>query len=570
MSRSYEIEVKFNNFKSHYSQEGVKFKASKPITVIAGPNGEGKSNLIEALLLGVGNHINSSSKLKKGSSFNEEVLINKSPEIKTTYSEILFDDLVKKGLHSKKSVISYPERFSPKDVVSFNKKVSNISTVVNRKLNGLSRQLIKSDLKISKFRYSTKIRKNEIDHLDLIYLNNDMSITDLFVKYVAQTYTEEINSIQGTRGKTEYYDSILNYFPEEGRIIRDVDNGKFEEKYMKQRFITSSLPTGAKKECLLYIMGMLSKKHQNKKDWMSVILVDEIESGLHITRKKKLVDALINACKKDEYVKNHMRLILTTHSPIIYSELNKHPELVDTHYVLREPNKSSIIHKTDQIFEGNGLVEKKILSELGLNVYDIPNQILFVEGPTDKLFFNQVFDQVYIQPFYTCNINKVLQDFISSFPITRSKEYLSLVDKNGLKSLNEDVEKLISNDELGISFKTDEIGFNSLEEFIYGIDVSSGGKDSTIWNKIEKKEKEWSKLLPDELSGKLNARLARRKLERKGRDGIRSYFERNIKRNKNLRELYTFVGENYKDMLEQSERDKITKLSNKWKLKIKK
>lgn len=569
-NKLYTITTELKNIKSYYGTNTIRFEVIKPITIIAGPNGEGKSNLIEGILFGLGNYIGRSPKLKKTSNFFKEIVISTSPMIKTTFNEIIFSDLIKRGLHSKKSDIGLPERFLPVEMISHKKSLGNISTIVQRISNRFNGIVGKSTVRISKSGHKANIEKNTLEHLDLIYLNTDNILYDFFVKYIGQTYTEEINKIQGKRGQNEYFNRILNYFPEENdRLIQDVESGRFEEKYYQGRFISSSLPTGAKKECLLYALGILREMHQNKKDWISVIIVDEIESGLHINRKKKIIDALVSAIQNDEIIKNHIKIILSTHSPVIYSELQKHPEIVDTYFVLREQNKPSFIYKQGDNVEDQDLVEKRILSELGLNIYELPNKILFVEGPTDKLFFEEVFDEVFVQPFYTCNINRMVRDFISSFPIVRSKEYKVLVDKSGYRQIKQHIDEIQEDTRLDISFKVGDIGCNSMEEFLFDIDISGGGQVSTIWNKIEAKVDHWNSLLKD--SEKINIDFPRVKkaFEAKDRDGLKIFLKQNIKKNQKVRHLYTFIGRNYKELLSEQKITLLKKFGKDSKLKMK-
>ncbi|MDX2361514.1 MAG: AAA family ATPase [Crocinitomicaceae bacterium] len=568
--KSYSITTELKNVKSHYGAAPISFEANKPLTVIAGPNGEGKSNLIEAILFGLGNYIGRSIKLKKESSFFKEISISSSPSIKTSFNEMVFSDLIKKGLHSKKSEISFPERFLPQEMISHGKSQATITTTIHRISKRTTGVVGRSKLVVKKAGYDASIEKNTLEHLDLIYLNTDNILNDLFVKFVGQSYTEEINKIQGKRGQNLYFRKILDYYPEENdRLIQDVESGKFEEKYNSGKFISSSLPTGAKKECLLYMMGILRQMHSDKTDWLSVIVIDEVESGLHVNRKKKIVDALISAIQNDDVLKNHVRIILSTHSPVIYSELQKHPEIVDTYFILRDVNKPSVVYKQGDDVGNSELFEKRILSELGLNVYDLPGKLLFVEGPTDKLFFNEVFNEVHIQPFYTCNINKMVRDFISAFPIVRSKEYNVIVDKNGLRQLKDHIAEIENDSNLKITFHVGNIGYNSMEEFMFGVDISGGGQPSTIWNKIEQKISKWNKLLGKDEQININIKSVRAALEKRGREGLKVFFETTIKKNKKMRFMYSLIGRRYKEFLNEKEIDILLELKRTSHLKLK-
>ena len=57
-------EFQISNFKSYFGDQ-VSLKITKPITIIAGPNGQGKTNLLEAMLVVLANFVNRSYKFKK-------------------------------------------------------------------------------------------------------------------------------------------------------------------------------------------------------------------------------------------------------------------------------------------------------------------------------------------------------------------------------------------------------------------------------------------------------------------------------------------------------------------------
>lgn len=570
-NKNFTITTELINIKSHFGSGGVKFEAIKPISVIAGPNGEGKSNLIEGILFGLGNFIDRSQKLKKSSNFFKKIVISKTPLIKTTFFEMIFSDLIKKGLHQKKSEINLPERFEPSEMISYSKQKGDILTRINRVSDRYNGIIGESKTNISQVTgYNTTIDKNKLEHLDLVYLNSDNSLSDFFVKYTGQTFSEEIKKIRGNKGQHDYFNRILEYFPAENdRLIQDLESGEFTEKYNDTKFITSSLPTSAKKECILYLIGLLKEIHKKKEDWLSVILIDEFEAGLHISRQKKIVDALLAAISNNETLKSHVKLIISTHSPVIYSEMNKNPDLVDIYFVLREKNKPSYIYKKGDNVDNYDLVEKRILSELGLNIYELPSKILFVEGPTDKLFFDEIFTDVFIQPFYSGNINKMVRDFISAFPIVRSKEYKVVVDSNAKKQVSEQINEIRDDTTLEISFHVNDIGYNSLEEFIFEIDLGSGVEVSKLWDKVNQKINEWNERLDEEEKIQIDISSARNNLEPDGSEGLKTFLATNFKKNKKVRHMYSLIGRRYREFLSEKNIEKLRTIGKEAGLKFK-
>lgn len=567
----FSLETEIQNFKSHFSKKPLTFNAIKPITVISGPNGEGKSNLLDAILFGLGNFITKSPKLRNDSSFTQDIFVRENPLLPVSFQRYIFTDYIKYGLKRTINFDTLPKNFRPSEFTSYGKSKGYINTIINCKNRRGTFIYGDSFIEFDKKGLDVSIDKNKLEKLDLLYINSSDELLDLFVRFIGQEYTRGIESIQGRRGQSKYYEKILKYFPDdEGRLIQDIDSGKFEEKYSPGKFGNHKLPTGAKKECLLYAIGILKEKHKNDDNWMSILLIDEFESGLHITRKKMLIDSLIRSFKDDDILKNHVKILLTTHSPVIYSELQKYPELVDVNFVLRDPGKNSIIYNSKDIIDDNeqNIIEKKILSELGLNVYSIPKKIVFVEGPTDKLFFEEIFKDVFLQPLYTYTINKPIIDFVRSFPIARLKEYYFLVDKNGRAKVTKQVNELKTQLDKSIKVDFEDIGYNSLEEFIFNIHVSSGGNVSTIWRKIENRLIEINAVLSKEDQIKINFNQARNNLESKGREGLKIFLNRNFKENKNFRKHYTKIGKLYKSILNEDQLNDIKAIAKKFKIRL--
>ena len=553
----YTLEFDINNIKSYYGQPPLKLSVSKPITVIAGPNGEGKSNLLEAMLYGIRTYIKHSTKLKSRSSFFKNIILSKSPNIVANFNNMVFTDLVKRGFLRTSTGQLLPERLNPTEMISYDKNRGKILFSVKR-YSSKKRVALVSKSAITFIRneeYQHRIEKNMLNKLDLFYLNTDTGLNDFFVKYVGQEYSKQIAKRRGVNPKGRYHREILSIFKNEGdRLIRDVEDGEFEEVNTRGKFMTSSLPTGAKKESFLYLLGILKEKYKSLDDWIAIFLIDEFESGLHINRQKKIIDALINSYSQDSVLKNHVKIILTTHSPVIYSELSKNTELVDVYYTLRQPNLPSVVvNKYDSLEDkDNRLVEKKILTELGLNIFDLPNKILFVEGPTDKFFFQNIFTDIGIQPFRGGNIPQVISDLLVSLTIARTKDYLILVDKNKIDKINSDVEKIkIENSKPNINILTNNIDFNSIEEFIFDINIERRTAHEMTWNHIQEKIELFNNILTNNSEKLFNFNIENKRsaLNSKGMKGIAIFFN-DLK--KNHKEFYSSVGKYWREMLSES------------------
>lgn len=560
----YDLVVEFwiSNFKSYFGAP-ISLEITKPITVIAGPNGEGKTNLLEAMLIGLALFVENSHKLKKDSSFTKSIKIasTKAEEIYASLYDLIFTDRTTKSLAKVPSEVSYPERLNPTNIISHDQKEG---AVLMRILRHSDRGKIKlaemtSSITASPPSFQHEGYTNQLEHLELLYLNPDTVVSDFFVKLVGQEFSNQLKSIQGTARKAEYQRKILTIFPkDEDRLICDIEGGEFEEKYLKDMnlFLTSNLATGAKKECILYILGILAEKHKKKKNWLIMFLIDEIEEGLHISRQSKLVEALINALQKNEELRKHMKIVMTTHSPIIYSALMKHPEYVDVYFVLRNPKEPSKIFQWDDTV-GDELVEKRILAELGLNIYELPRKMVFVEGRSDKIFWNKILEDVGVLPLRGPSIPHVLRELIATVPLARSKEYFVVVDQSALEKAQDDVKELKDKDNVAIeAYGT---GFNSLEELIFDVNIDVGGT-SDVWDKIGKIAKEFSEKVeqPERAIIETNVELARANLEKKEKDGLREFFK-DLKKND---AFYQVIGKHWSQLLEEKGKNKVIELKN--------
>ena len=555
INENYNVEFKITNFKS-YLGDPILLKIIKPITIIAGPNGEGKSNLLEAMLVGVSNFLKHSRKFRTTGLLTKPIKVSTRPEINLSLHDFVFSNSLIKNSSDK----SYPERLDPRNIVSRGKRRSNIQFTIIRQSGKRERKLVEMTTSITRtspfMQHSGYI--NNIEDLEFIYLNPDTSLTDLFVKLVGQEFSHQLTSILGTSRKAEYSSHILSFFSkDEDRLICDIDDGKFEEKYFKGRnvFLTSNLPTGAKKECILYLFGILTEKLKDKQDWLAIFLIDEIESGLHASRQKTMIDALTDAFKENKTLYKHVKIIMTTHSPIIYSELMKNPDIVDTYFVLRNPTESSKIYKYDDVV-GDELIEKRILAELGLNIYDLPNTILFVEGKSDKEFWLPILDNVTIIPLRGASIPNVLTELLEAFPIARSKKYHVVVDRSAYNKIDKDVQKL---NEKNVIINCKHINYDSIEELIFDIKLDSGNP-ADLWETIGNKVQYFRDNVNDseKVFIDINIEKVKEKLEKKGTDGISDFFN-SIK---NMERFYDTLGKNWSFLLEKEPKEIIEKIKS--------
>jgi len=232
----------------------------------------------------------------------------------------------------------------------------------------------------------------------------------------------------------------------------------------------------------------------------------------------------------------------------------KYPEYVDVRFALRNPKEPSKIFGWENI-EDNELLEKRVLTELGLSMYELPSEVVFVEGPTDESFFNKVLEKVKIVPRGGANIPKILSDIILSFPLARHKKYFVITDKREHKGVEKKITSTFKVKEIKVEAL--DLGFGSLEELIFGIDLDNE-KTAIAWDKIEKKLEEFKKIVEgsEKVIFEINIKEARKKLEGKDREGLEIFFN-SIKKRANF---YEAIGGKWNLLLKGESKNNITKI----------
>ena len=126
------INFSIRDYKSYFGSDWASITIDKPITIIAGPNGEGKTNYLEAMFYVLSQYINWSSKLSKNSILKEKVIVsdrykhqNKKINLQTSLYEYIFSDFLCKDLHPAKKTIEEPERYQIDTFKPKNKKNPN-------------------------------------------------------------------------------------------------------------------------------------------------------------------------------------------------------------------------------------------------------------------------------------------------------------------------------------------------------------------------------------------------------------------------------------------------------------
>lgn len=551
------IEFEIQNFKSYFG-DPCKVEIEKPITLIVGPNGEGKTNLLQAMLLVLDEFTERYPKIRDRSLFTQEVELSGKPRSTTSLRSSVIYEV--RSTEEKTWDPRCSEVFSPESVVSHRRRRCSLSLSAHRPRADSKGRVIIAECVVS---YSGSPRRKRVDkakrkisHIDLIYLSPEAASLDVFVKLIGQEFSRLISAKTGQETRFRFFRDIIGTFPsEEKRLIRDVERGKFREAYSDEGFfLTSGLAGGAKKELILYSIGLMMERNNEIDDWLAVLLVDELGQGLHLSRQTELANALVTFLGKDR-VKGHIRLIATTHSPLIYSEIAKQKDVADIYFALREKGGPSKVAKWG---EGDDqMIEKMLTTKLWLNIFTLPEKLVFVEGPTDKLFFDRVLSQIPDMETFElqgASVPNVLLDLLKRFPLARLREYFAVGDESAVQTLSKAAEKLKKE---GVHLEVISTGSNSLEEFILGISKDTQGTE--LWNRLENEFAGLEKKVDDmDLTiPHIDVAEARARIDSIEREGVNSFLK-SVKKNT---QIYEIVGEHWATLLPETSRSQIQNIT---------
>lgn len=568
--RTYQLALSVRNYKSYY--DGVtQLHLRKPLTVLAGPNGEGKSNLLEALLIPATEFISAAHKFRTTSLFNREVPVSNSPDVSLSYYDLIFKDHLLRSMYKAKSEVGLPRRFDPAAVVSDGKRVCELSFTISREKDGREKALGKYTSRFQTQEHSKSgIETNNLDDFDILYANSDSLLTDFMVHLFSNEIIRQWEGIPGARKKADYVQSVLSYFPEANeRLIQDVSEDGFLERFLGEtdRFLRQNLATGAKKEALIYLIGLVLARFNADKDNLLLVILDEIESGINVLRQKLIVDSLLHVLSEFPDKREQVKIVLSTHSPVIFSELGKEEKLADVYYVLRDDNAPSQLFNA-RSDEWPRAVEKKVLLELGLNVFDLPRRIIFVEGETDQLFLEHVFGDCHVTPLHGGSLPKILRQLLATMRLAWEKQYTVVVDSDKLDSIEADVDRIQERYEGDVKIDATSHGYGSLEEFLLGVDLSEAVNAKTLWTRIEDRFEDVNRSLEELGLEDLRYDIAsiRAELESQKKNGV----ERFVGSLKGNDRLYRLFGEHWRKLLPDSSQEFISDFQTRHQLSYRK
>jgi len=483
MTESYRLDVIIENVKSFVKSdpsitENLDF--NKPINVIVGANGAGKSNILNSIF----------------HSFDIEKLRNTVSNLNKDFSILLHQDVHLPMQNDELNSEDYIEKLPKFTVMEYlNIKKSDgeiISTIfldklINPEKNEWdSKEIIHSKLS---FRYKNEIPsttpefqfKEKIGFFDIFLLNS--RTYNIFNDRLMQKISSLTTKIRGSREKSkcnsDLTDVVSNFIPE----IQDFEfeDGTVKDGYFNDFIDIKCLSDGYKKSLIIQYLCYLSyfKKVNNTDKMLNILLIDELENGLQILRQKNIPYEISNMIENKKLDKN-LIILLTTHSPVVYSSFSKikreKPWLVDIFYVFRTQNgfskmiKIEDISKLDESSNEHDKLNEAIELELGLSIFDLPNVMVFVEG-FDIEFLKGILSQYKNKDDFRIHRCKgapesQIWNFIEEHLLSNTRKVVLFFDEDSKKSTEEKVEKIKNpiNDIHTMYFKPKE-----LEPFLFGI-----------------------------------------------------------------------------------------------------
>jgi len=531
----YEISVGLSNIKSFFEDNDFTFY--KPINVIVGSNGSGKTNLLNSIYY--------------------------------LFSENYIDAELKNTQISKYSILqdcryefNIP-KFNANEYLTINEKKGSIAIDITTK----SSKEIKFDEQelgdylrgVISLDYQGNLVVDhhcgaEIGFFDVLLLN---SVTlRPFTKLLSKKISALATEIKGGRARGTFTTKLTDVVSKNIDGITDFDFEKEQiEDYYAHNFIDLNCTSGGFQKLLLlqylYYIAKL-KKTKKPKNFLNIVLIDEIENGLHFSRQKDIPEQIVSLIKENKLQQN-IKIVLTTHSPIVYSSFSKlaksNPESIDIFYIYRdETGNSTIIKRGEESLipdKENGLkddeINKAIELELGLSIYDLPRIAMFVEG-NDEYFLkgileaNNLTDGIKIFPVGGSPPAR-MWDFIDEHLLSYEKKIIFFFDEDKKEEVKKKVKNLQSkiNDIKEFYFEPKELEF-----FIFG-DASNVTEQNTNIKNILSKLKE--KCSTD---------------EKKIIDGfLRDSNGKNYNNIKGAKELYKILGKHHKLFIEGDDKTRI-------------
>ncbi len=337
---------------------------------------------------------------------------------------------------------------------------------------------------VDDYHYGEFSRK-KFDGLDLVFVPSDGTLLDILPALVHQLFTEQYNVKEGASEQGEFLQEVTGYYPKDKRLVIDFKAGRIDEPGIREKFsntfLAETLATGVKLELLLYLLPLLLDRNKGLDEWGAIILIDELGGGLHLERQVQLTTAILDAFQRNHNLANRVKIVATTHSPMVYSSFSARPELVDTVFVVRRTGETSQVLRLGE--GGDDYINEMMRQQLWLNMLKLNNAILFVEGKTDKWLFEEVFG---FDPFVTvlqttgAGFSDAFSGFVSELDPAPKGEYWQLVEKGMEGQAAVNVQRL---KEAGIKLSLTHHPYQSIEELMCGFEFK--GRSTMLWKGLQ-------------------------------------------------------------------------------------
>lgn len=567
----YSIDLEIHNFKSYYERK-TRVRIDKPITLLVGPNGEGKTNLIHSLLLALDGLIQHSRKLRKTSLWTKRANLLRDRSQLVSLAEVNMHDLARGALLRPYGRRRLPPSLDPSNALTVGKRKGSFHLTVNRPDRLSKKREIDCAQVLVEFSRGqldsggytvSDYSLHHLQNLDLAFIPSDGTPLDVFPARVHQLFLERYSSKEGAAEQARFREVVAQYYPRDESLILDFRTGRTADPGMQERysakFLSETLATGAKFELVSYLFPLLLDKNSELTEWVAFVLMDELGGGLHMARQKQALSAIISALDREIELRRRVRIISTTHSPLIYSVLSQRPDLVDILFVMREPGFPSTAVRLDE--ESDADINKMMRQELWLNALKLSHALVFVEGKTDKWFFDEVFrphPESTVLRTGGANFPRILAEVISSLEPAPRGAYWQVVESGTENMAAASQERL---GEAGIELRLAPLPRSSVEELMCGFEFK--GRASLLWHGMRSfaaRLTESSETLQEEVPLQISdVDGAEQELRERGKEGFDSFIG-TWKRGTRFRNLYQFCGSNWPAILLEPERRAIEQL----------
>ena len=287
--------------------------------ILTGKNGSGKTSVLEAL----GHNLESKAAFSGRQKELEDLILYYENELQE-----LQNKKAKSGqfINTENILRSYKAELAS--------MTAGISVEFNQPTETLQYDFEKGEFILAYYKAERIFAADVSNHVEKIVLEDKYSMTDtpryLFVKYLVDLKVTE--ALSRNNGKPEKADAIRQWFDKFIMLLRKIFNDEFLELIFEEEtfsffireknrepfdFNTLSSGFAAVLDIVLDIIIRMEKKTNRSFDFNvpGIVLVDEIETHLHIELQKSVLELLTT-------IFPNIQFIVSTHSPFILNSIS--------------------------------------------------------------------------------------------------------------------------------------------------------------------------------------------------------------------------------------------------------